>query len=151
MGKVMLESGDTSSYKAHRKRSNTDWCTPSKHRCGNSQADVIVQMHLMEKANSGQTLMTIPLLWVIKVVLQCRSRHGLAGSPWTQTSRRQNQASLTNEILNQDYTMCRILPWQVFYLAANFYPKSGQNNMKSTAKLHSRYSKQEFVCCILKG
>lgn len=85
----------------------------------------------MGKTENGQTLV---VLWY----------RGPGGSPWIQPSRRQNQASLIDEKLSQDYTMCLIVPWQVFYLAANFYPK-GHNS------LCSRYCKGEFVCCVPKG
>lgn len=76
----------------------------------------MVQICSMGKAENGQML----------VVLWYRSP---GESPWIQPSRRQNQASLIDGILSQDCTMCLILPWQAFYLANNFYPKSGHNSL----------------------
>lgn len=76
----------------------------------------MVQMCSMGKTENGQMLL---VLWY----------RSPGGSPWIQPSRRQNQASLIDGILSQDCTMCLILPWQAFYLANNFYPKSGHNSL----------------------
>lgn len=76
----------------------------------------MVQICSMGKTENGQMLL---VLWY----------RSPGGSPWIQPSRRQNQASLIDGILSQDCTMCLILPWQAFYLANNFYPKSGHNSL----------------------